>query len=217
MERLDSIVGPFGWQTGCKSEDGQLIKGIAIRNPNTGDWVWRWEPGSWVSTADKDRKVVEALGAATKGLRRAGMEWGIGRYLWFLDGFWVEMQNKKILKLPDVEQKKFWWALPYDHPAAKEKWLERNGGPVEELGPDHDFPRAGTHVEIQNDGSTGESDIVYSASDVLWRLSNDLGIRGDEGRAWLKERQDIDMNYGEMIGLIKEQHDLKKQKEMQSG
>jgi len=217
MERLDKVVGPFGWQTGCKSEDSQLVKGVAIRNPNTGEWVWRWEPGQWEASQDRDRKVVEALGASTKGFRRAGMEWGIGRYLWFLEGFWVQMQDKKILKLPDIGQEKFWWALPYDHHVAKEKWLDRNGAPVKELGPDPDFPRAGTKVIIQDDGSTGESGVQYSASDILSFSIRYLKWDSKTAREWLEEHEAMEMSYNEMQGVLEEQHELMKAEEMQHG
>lgn len=218
MERLDKVVGPFGWQTGCKSEDGKLVKGLAIRNPQNGDWVWRWEPGEWEASHDRDRKVVEALGAATKGLRRAAMEWGIGRYLWFLEGFWVPVEGKNIVTLPNIEQSKYWWALPYEHRMAKERWLERNGNvPATVLRPDHDIPRAGTLQIIGNEAGTGTETYQYNTSDVLFRLDIALGIKGDEGRAWLKEHEDLDMTPNEMMGVIEEQIELKKLEEMQDG
>ncbi|KKL23525.1 hypothetical protein LCGC14_2424500, partial [marine sediment metagenome] len=167
--------------------------------------------------SERDRKVVEALGASTKGFRRAGMEWGIGRYLWFLEGFWVQMQDKKILKLPDIGQEKFWWALPYDHHVAKEKWLDRNGAPVKELGPDPDFPRAGTKVIIQDDGSTGESGVQYSASDILSFSIRYLKWDSKTAREWLEEHEAMEMSYNEMQGVLEEQHELMKAEEMQHG
>jgi hypothetical protein len=218
MERLDKVLSPFGWQTGCKSDDGQLIKGIAIKNIEFNEWVWRWEPGAWEASQDRDRKVVEALGASTKGIRRAAMEWGIGRYLWFLEGFWVPMEGKKIAKNPDIEMPKFWWALPYDHPMAREKWQSKNGSvPVTELGPDSDQPRTGTLRIIDEETGTGDPEHIYNESDVLFRLRTGLGIEGDDGRAWLKEHQDLDMTPNEMMGVIEEKVELKRLEEMQDG
>jgi len=110
MWRLDRTVGAFNWQTGIKNEGGVMMKGIGIRHPDNGEWIWRWEPGAIEGGTSESRKSI--LGAASVALRRAGAEWGIGRYLYHVPRIWVgyNLQTKKLTETPALPK----WALPYD-------------------------------------------------------------------------------------------------------
>ena len=140
MARFDDVLGPMNWQTGVQGQVGYLIKGIGIRFEKSEEWVWRWEPGVYIAATDKNRRRIEVLGSATVGLRRAAIEWGVGRYLKFITAQWVpyDAHAKKIREEPRIENITNWWALPYDHPVAAEKWATKNGDPIEDLGKDDD-------------------------------------------------------------------------------
>ena len=152
MARFDDVLGPMNWQTGVQGQVGYLIKGIGIRFEKSEEWVWRWEPGVYIAATDKNRRRIEVLGSATVGLRRAAIEWGVGRYLKFITAQWVPYDSftKKIREAPHIENQTFWWALPYDHPVAIEKWATKNGHPIEELGKDDDVLEV---VETEKDGT----------------------------------------------------------------
>jgi len=109
MWRLDRAAGAFNWQTNIKNQGGVMLKGIGIKNPDTREWTWRWEPGA-IDGADESKRSI--LGAASVALRRAGAEWGIGRYLYHIPRTWVgyNPQTKKLTEIPALPK----WALPYD-------------------------------------------------------------------------------------------------------
>jgi len=112
MWRLDRTVGTFNWQSDLKNEGGVMMKGIGIRHPDTGEWVWRWEPGTIDTSDGESGSKRSILGAASVALRRAGAEWGIGRYLYHMPRIWVgyNPQTKKLNETPAIPK----WALPYD-------------------------------------------------------------------------------------------------------
>lgn len=131
MYRLDDTLGPFNWQTGLHVESGVTIKGLAIQHPENGEWIWRWEPGHFEAKSDYDAERIGVLGSATVGLRRVAAEWGIGRYIYFMKVPWVKAEpygnSVRLGEIPKIATMDMYWALPYNHPAAAQKWLERYG------------------------------------------------------------------------------------------
>ena len=122
MERLDSICGPDGWSneyrtlgerdiydsnnqfTGKKSSQ---MCGISIWSETQHTWITKWDGA--------EESDIEAIkGSLSSAMKRAGVQWGIGRYLHYLESPWVEIEpqgrsykiksNQQIL-LPG-------WALP---------------------------------------------------------------------------------------------------------
>jgi len=89
MSRLDSVVGPAGWQsehfavggkTGCRI-------GIYVANGQHGQWVWK-------SDGAGDTDIEGAKGAFSTAFKRASTSWGIGRYLYDLGATWVPCETK---------------------------------------------------------------------------------------------------------------------------
>lgn len=89
MELLDEVCGPENWQDDYKEADGKLFAGIGIK---VGDeWVWKWDTGS-ESNIEKDK------GQVSDSFKRAGVKWGIGRFLYklaiqYVDANEVKTQN----------------------------------------------------------------------------------------------------------------------------
>lgn len=87
-QRLDDACGPFGWQLEAKEINGLSFAGIGILNPETGEWVWRWDTGQdepWnVEIADSIKNEGEKYSMTARGvfsisIKRAAYNWGVAR------------------------------------------------------------------------------------------------------------------------------------------
>lgn len=94
LERLDAVCTPAGWQ--CEYVDmtnGTTCCRIGIK---VGDeWIWKANGGSNIAESDKaDAQEMAAKGGYSDAFKRAGVQWGIGRYLYDLDSPWVAIEQK---------------------------------------------------------------------------------------------------------------------------
>lgn len=110
-KRLDDVLGLDGWskETELITTTGGLIAAkttIGIRLPN-GDWLYRDGIG-------EPTKVAGPLGAESHSFKRAASNWGIGRYLYYLDAGWQEIDQYKQFK-SDPRKNIPSWALPDDN------------------------------------------------------------------------------------------------------
>jgi hypothetical protein len=104
MDRLDEVCGPENWRNEFKDgPDGGVICGLSIRVD--GEWITKWDGA--------DNTNFEAVkGGLSGAMKRAGVQWGVGRYLYKLDGQWVKCTAYgKTVKL-DETPKLPAWALP---------------------------------------------------------------------------------------------------------
>ena len=94
MNRLDDVVGPLNWQVVHAEVNGQMVTSIGIRNPETGDWIWKGDSGYVGGSDSNDEDVVEksVKGTPSDGLKRAAVQWGIGRYLYDLPNCWLKWE-----------------------------------------------------------------------------------------------------------------------------
>lgn len=104
MDRLDDVCGPSNWKDRYRTgPSGGVMCELSIR---CGD--------EWIAKEDgAENTDIEAVkGGISDALRRAGVKWGIGRYLYHLDNQWVECEaygNSIRLKgRPTLPH----WALP---------------------------------------------------------------------------------------------------------
>lgn len=82
---LDAKFGMFGWQNDYRLIDGKMYCGIGVRNPETGEWVWKWNVGTESNTeAEK--------GQASDAMKRAGFAFGIGTELYSAPFIWVSAE-----------------------------------------------------------------------------------------------------------------------------
>jgi len=88
QRRLDETVGPFHWQN-CFSEwqgKSQLC-GLSILCEERGEWVTKWDGA--------EQSDIEAVkGGLSDSFKRAAVHWGIGRYLYGMEGVWVDCELK---------------------------------------------------------------------------------------------------------------------------
>lgn len=76
MDLLDEAVGSHCWQTKYDEHKGNLYCSIGIKIGE--EWVWKTDCGT-ESNMDKEK------GEASDALKRAAVQWGIGRFLYSLD------------------------------------------------------------------------------------------------------------------------------------
>lgn len=83
---LDEVCGQENWQVKYEEHKGNLFASIGIK-VNAGNWVWKSDCGT-------ESQVEKEKGEASDAFKRAGVMWGIGRFLY----------SKKIVKLPVKEK-----------------------------------------------------------------------------------------------------------------
>jgi hypothetical protein len=86
MDRLDSVVGPGDWQ--CNYTPGvgtSIVCNIGIRI--NGEWLWKAD-GAGPSEMEADK------GALSDAFKRAGVRWGIARYLYDLKAPKVYLEKR---------------------------------------------------------------------------------------------------------------------------
>ena len=91
MDRLDEVCGPGNWRNEYKpGPNGGLLCGLSIRvtHPDgTSEWVTKWDGA--------DNTDIEPVkGGLTNSMRRAAVQWGIGRYLYALPNQWVPVDER---------------------------------------------------------------------------------------------------------------------------
>jgi hypothetical protein len=82
MERLDEVCGPANWRNEYRYEaGGAVLCGISIftREPDRDpQWVTKWD-----GAENTDIEAVK--GGLSNAMKRCGVQWGIGRYLYELE------------------------------------------------------------------------------------------------------------------------------------
>lgn len=75
MNRLDEVCGVGGWQSKYESHNGNLYCSIGIKVGE--EWVWKTDCGS-------ESNVEKEKGEASDALKRAAVQFGVGRFLYDL-------------------------------------------------------------------------------------------------------------------------------------
>jgi hypothetical protein len=86
LNRLDSVCGVANWKNEFKTgPDGGILCGISIRCD--GEWVTKWDGA--------ENTDIEAIkGGLSNSMKRAANQFGIGRYLYDLEGTFANIHPK---------------------------------------------------------------------------------------------------------------------------
>ena len=88
QERLDSVLGTFGWRNEYSSwQDKSQICGLSIHDAERGEWITKYD-----GAENSDIEAVK--GGLTDAFKRSAVLWGIGRYLYQIGGVWVEIEQR---------------------------------------------------------------------------------------------------------------------------
>lgn len=110
MDRLDNVVGEGCWQSEYSHTHPAVCRiGIKV----DGEWVWK-------SNGAGDTDVEAEKGALSDAFKRAGVLWGIGRYLYDIKSPWVALEAYgRSYKIKDSEKSKLINCLP--RPSGKQQ------------------------------------------------------------------------------------------------
>ena len=87
MDRLDDTVGPENWKDDINSlENGKTFCKLSLRID--GEWITK-------TGVAGETNIEAAKGGASDALKRAGVKWGIARYLYHLDEDFAECKKNK--------------------------------------------------------------------------------------------------------------------------
>lgn len=102
MERLDDVCGIDGWRNeykvlgsreiigkngGVESKKTSQLCGISIWSEDKHEWITKWDGA--------EESDIEAIkGSLSSAMKRAAVQFGIGRYLYRLENPWVEIEQK---------------------------------------------------------------------------------------------------------------------------
>lgn len=114
QNRLDAVCGPENW----RNEEPRMIEvgksgafagGISIKIE--GEWVTKWD-------VSEPTAVEPAKGGFSGAMKRAGAQWGIGRYLYYLDETFADTSTDNQTgsriwnRVKHKELGEFWWKTP---------------------------------------------------------------------------------------------------------
>ncbi len=91
QNRLDEVVGPENWQNEYRpwqgdGKKGSQLCGISIHYEERG-WVTKWDGA-------ENSDIEPVKGGLSDSMKRAAVQWGIGRALYSMDTVWVDVERK---------------------------------------------------------------------------------------------------------------------------
>lgn len=88
--RLDAVVGPENWQDSFEIVEASthVIKaGLALKIDDA--WIWKYDYG--YPNSDLDEEPLKS--SSSDAFKRAGVKWGIGRFLYEMDAQWLPVDK----------------------------------------------------------------------------------------------------------------------------
>lgn len=161
MDRLDDVCGPTGWKNEfTRWGNNGVLCGISIRHGD--EWITKFDGAD-------ESDIESTKGGLSAAQKRSAVQWSIGRYLYTLDGIWVDIyergDNFVKQKLRDGTEVKGYWNTPKLPDWALPKGEESNGN-------------TSTTQTSSNQGSSEratDENIHY-----IKRCENILGLEDDE-------------------------------------
>lgn len=111
MDRLDEVFGVDGWKNEyTTAPDGGILCGISALFLEPGEigatqWVTKYDGA-------ENTAVEPVKGGLSNAMKRAAVQWGIGRYLYGLEANFVTMTTEKPTNMKG-------WGVDYDREAKK--------------------------------------------------------------------------------------------------
>lgn len=98
MQRLDDVMTPAGWYNTYEyPTDNAVICGLSLKIDD--EWITKWDGA-------EETKVEAVKGGLSNAMKRAAVQWGIGRYLYQLDSAIVTPQRDKPQSMDNWEMTK---------------------------------------------------------------------------------------------------------------
>lgn len=116
QDRLDDVCTPPMWENKYrKAPDGGILCGISINY--SGVWITKWDGA-------ENTQIESVKGGLSGAMKRAAVQWGIGRYLYDLEEGWAVFheEGRYKAKIKQLGQWFNWdpppipeWAIPEAH------------------------------------------------------------------------------------------------------
>ncbi len=104
QSRLDEVVGPANWKNYFKEgPDGGVLCGISLRVD--GEWITKWDGA-------ENTDIESVKGGLSASMKRAAVQWGIGRYLYALDESFADVGENGRFRAKTKDGKPFKWDPP---------------------------------------------------------------------------------------------------------
>lgn len=187
MDRLDEVVGPECWETIMVETPNGILCRLGITFGNR--VVWK-EDGAGLTEFEAFK------GGISGALKRAAVQWGIGRYLYDLPATFVKLTEEKtayMVRLDD-KSKRYW------KPPELPKWA---------------LPGGTTKPDPTMSGQSPSTSKPEDGDESLPRTSDEssLGTEGDEMKilthAWDEESKEVmrrawkRFDHGQLVGYAK--------------
>lgn len=105
MKRLDTVCGKGNWKNEYKDlpNNAGVECGISIKID--GEWVTKWD-------AAPNTQIEATKGGRSDAMKRAAVQWGIGRYLYDLEAGWGNVDQNGAHKAKTKQNEWFKWNPP---------------------------------------------------------------------------------------------------------
>lgn len=104
MDRLDEVVGPENWRNEYQPAPcGGVMCGLSIKTD--GEWVTKWDGA-------ENTDIEGVKGGLSGAMKRAGVQWGIGRYLYDLEEGFADVSERGRYRGQTKERVSFRWDPP---------------------------------------------------------------------------------------------------------
>ena len=104
QDRLDEVFTPFGWRNEFKEWKGGQLCGISVKVGD--DWITKWDGA-------QDTQFEAVKGGLSDSMKRAAVQWGIGRYLYNLDEAYATISaDGKYYQSASKDKPAFKWNPP---------------------------------------------------------------------------------------------------------
>ncbi|POP46888.1 recombinase [Superficieibacter electus] len=108
MKRLDEVCGKSGWRNEYRDipNNGGVECGISIKVD--GEWITKWD-------AAENTQVEAVKGGRSGAMKRAAVQWGIGRYLYSLEEGFATVSKERLNGYNYAKTKElgaFYWSPP---------------------------------------------------------------------------------------------------------
>lgn len=99
QSRLDAVVGAPNWKNEySKAPDEGVLCGLSIKDGD--EWITKYDGA-------ENTNIEAVKGGLSGSMKRAAVQWGVGRYLYDVETTFVSMQKEKPSNMKD-------WHMHYD-------------------------------------------------------------------------------------------------------
>lgn len=206
QNRLDEIFTPFGWRNEYKEWKGGQLCGISIWDDGKKEWITKWDGA-------QDTQFEGLKGGLSDSMKRAGCQWGIGRYLYEIPNNWVKVRaipTKKgetyVIDLPDSEMEKIIPDQFLPEGYKKKPIIEKPENEIKNKTEDKEIKDKNADNNIEK----GYKHLTVKQVKRLFAIHKESGVSEKSVKTWIKmkfnldSRKDLDFKQYESLCTVLE-------------